>query len=420
MRGTAPIVFGVKKRQRKRRRSDRTPALVLLPAALAPLVLVGGWNLASGAQPDGYSNVEQSLSSLASSGAPHREIMTWALVLLGLAHLGTAALLRAVAPLGRAVHALGGLATIGVALLPLGPEADGTGHAIVATVAFVALAVWPAVGGRTGGPPVVRPRVMRTAAVVLSLLVIAFGVALVADELVGLTERIAATAEALWPLVVAWMVREWSGGGGSPPVEEPPELPEPDDEKPSGLRRRDRRRRRRRAGLPARPRRPRALDVAVTASEPPPDGQASIQETYYPELNCFGCGHANADGLRLRSYERDGLVRASFLPWPQHDNGGGYLNGGILSTLLDCHGAAAVMLEASRRGWEPAPGALLPFVTAELDVKFRRPAPLHEPLELTAELSAVAEAEMTVVATAIWQDKTRAIGTAVWKRWRPR
>ena len=53
-------------------------------------------------------------------------------------------------------------------------------------------------------------------------------------------------------------------------------------------------------------------------------------------------------------------------------------------------------------------------------MKFRRPAPLHEPVELTAELTAVAETEMTVVAQAIWQDKTRAIGTAVWKRWRPR
>src|SRR3954470_14205466 len=173
----------MKMRQRRRgQKSDRTPALVLLPAALAPLILVGGWNLASGAQPDGYSNVQQSLSSLAADGTPHREVMTWAFVLLGLAHLGTAALLRAVAPLGRAVHALGGLATIGVALLPLGGENDEAGHAIAATVAFVALAVWPALGPRPNGAPVVHPRSMRTAAAVLSVLVI-FAVSLIADEL---------------------------------------------------------------------------------------------------------------------------------------------------------------------------------------------------------------------------------------------
>jgi hypothetical membrane protein len=217
-------------RKRRRKRDDGTPALVLLPAFLAPIVLVGGWNLAASAQTDSYSNLQDSLSALASTGAPHREVMTWALVLLGLAHLGTAALLRSAAPIGRGLHAVGGLATIGVALLPTSFESDNVGHAILATIAFVALAIWPAWGARQDAPPVLRPRSMRTAAAVLSLLVVLFAVSLVVGDLVGLTERIAATAEALWPLVVAWMVREWGGGGGSPPPEDPPELPEPDDD----------------------------------------------------------------------------------------------------------------------------------------------------------------------------------------------
>ena len=150
-----------------------------------------------------------------------------------------------------------------------------------------------------------------------------------------------------------------------------------------------------------------------------PDG-TSIQETYYPTLTCFGCGHANERGLRLRSYEIDGVVRATFMPWPEHDNGGGYLNGGIVSTVLDCHGGAAVLLEAHRKGWKPAPGAGLAFVTAGLDVRFRRPTPLREPLELTAELLSVTESEMTVAAHVIGGGKTCATGTALWKRWRPR
>lgn len=214
------------------RRTDRTPSLVLLPVFLAPLVLVGGWNLAASAQTDDYSNVQNSLSSLAGLSTPHRGIMTWTFLLLGLAHLGTAALLRAAAPLGRAVHALGGLATIAVAFLPLSDENDGTGHAIVATVAFVSLAVWPALGARTGADvaPVLHPRPMRAATVVLSVLVVVFAVSLLVGNLVGLTERVAATAQALWPLVVAWLVREW-GGGGTPTMEDPPEL-EPDDETP--------------------------------------------------------------------------------------------------------------------------------------------------------------------------------------------
>ena len=150
------------------------------------------------------------------------------------------------------------------------------------------------------------------------------------------------------------------------------------------------------------------------------DGGRSIQETYYPDLTCFGCGHANERGLRLRSHEVDGAVRAVFTPWPEHDNGGGHLNGGIISTLLDCHGAAAVLLEAHRRGWKPAPGAALSFVTAGLDVRFRRPTPLREPVDLTAELLTVAEGRITVVAHVLADGRTCATGTAVWKRWRPR
>jgi acyl-coenzyme A thioesterase PaaI-like protein len=151
-----------------------------------------------------------------------------------------------------------------------------------------------------------------------------------------------------------------------------------------------------------------------------PDRALSIQETYYPTLTCFGCGHANERGLRLRSYETADGVRASFTPWPEHDNGGGYLNGGIISTLLDCHGAAAVLLEAHRKGWKPAAGTGLSFVTAGLDVTFRRPTPLREPVELTAELLAVAESEMTVVAQVLADGRTCASATALWKRWRPR
>jgi acyl-coenzyme A thioesterase PaaI-like protein len=158
----------------------------------------------------------------------------------------------------------------------------------------------------------------------------------------------------------------------------------------------------------------------MAESAEPPGTTPSIQESLYPALACFGCGHANERGLRLRSYETDGVVTATFLPWPEHDNGAGFLNGGILATVLDCHGGAAVLLEAHRRGWEPAPGALLPFVTSGLDVRFLRPAPLHDRLELSAELVAVSESEMTVETQAVWDGKPRASGRAVWKRWRPR
>nr|BFE53448.1 PaaI family thioesterase [Saccharothrix mutabilis subsp. capreolus] len=147
----------------------------------------------------------------------------------------------------------------------------------------------------------------------------------------------------------------------------------------------------------------------------------SIQERLYPTLPCFGCGQANDKGLRLRSYPGpDGVVIASFTPWPEHDNGLGYLNGGIIGTVLDCHSAAAVMLEAERQGWPPLGDAALSYVTAGLDVRYLRPSPLHDAVELRAVVKEAAEPQITVDVTLVWDGKPRAEATAVWKRWRPR
>ena len=145
-----------------------------------------------------------------------------------------------------------------------------------------------------------------------------------------------------------------------------------------------------------------------------------IQDRLIPELTCFGCGPANAKGLRLRSFPGADGVTASFTPWPEHDNGLGYLNGGIISTVLDCHSAAAVLDEADRRGWGPLPGAALAYVTAGLDVRFLRPAPLGESLTLLAVVSEADESAMTVDVELLWDGKARAAAVARWQRWRPR
>ena len=149
--------------------------------------------------------------------------------------------------------------------------------------------------------------------------------------------------------------------------------------------------------------------------------EPSLQDTYFPGMRCFGCGPANEKGLRLKSFAADdGLVVAEFTPWPEHDNGLGYLNGGIIATLLDCHSAAAVVHEAHRQGWGALEGASLPYVTAGLDVSYRRPAPLDATVRLVAELSEVSEPQMTSHVRLEWDGRTRAEADALWKRWRPR
>jgi acyl-coenzyme A thioesterase PaaI-like protein len=147
--------------------------------------------------------------------------------------------------------------------------------------------------------------------------------------------------------------------------------------------------------------------------------QSSLQERYFAGMMCFGCGPANLKGLRLRSFaDDDGTVRAAFTPWPEHDNGLGYLNGGIIATILDCHGAAAVVLAAAGLGL--APDGTLQYVTAGLDVRYLRPSPLDQTSELVARTVSADESEIVVDIGLWWDQKVRARGTSSWKRWRPR
>ncbi|CAN5250968.1 MAG: PaaI family thioesterase [Nocardioides sp.] len=147
----------------------------------------------------------------------------------------------------------------------------------------------------------------------------------------------------------------------------------------------------------------------------------SIQEQFFSDGTCFGCGPANPKGLQIKSYaDDDGLVRARFTGWPEHDNGLGFLNGGIIATVLDCHSAAAVILTANERGWPALPGAALPYVTAGLQVRYLRPTPHRDEVLLVAEILTADEAAMTAKVWIEHDGKPRAEAEALWKRWRPR
>ena len=194
------------------RRSDRSPVAWwgLVSSAAAPVLLIGGWTVAAARQQDGFDPVVETISALAAYGADDRWVMTTALAGLGLCHLTTATALRGAAPVGRAVLAGGGVATVLVAVFPLPADESGSvAHTVVAGTAFLALAVWPALAGRRNAPGPLRPAASVAAAAVLLGLVAWFGDELTSDtDRVGLAERAAAGAQALWPLAAVWGSRQ--------------------------------------------------------------------------------------------------------------------------------------------------------------------------------------------------------------------
>ena len=63
----------------------------------------------------------------------------------------------------------------------------------------------------------------------------------------------------------------------------------------------------------------------------------SLQETYAPNNQCFGCGPATEQGLRIRSFEEGDALVCDWTPQPHHVAFEGIVNGGIIGSLLDCH-----------------------------------------------------------------------------------
>jgi hypothetical membrane protein len=183
----------------------RVPWWGVVSAVLAPLLLIGGWTLAASLQPAGYSATRDSISALAGLGAADRWVMTAGFVGTGLCHVVTALALRPAALAGRLVLAAGGVATLLLAPFPVPAAGVSNVHRLIATAAFAALAVWPALSWRRGldVPWALRPGPAGTATVVMVGLLGWFGAQFGGDGgIVGLTERFAAGAQVLWPLVV--------------------------------------------------------------------------------------------------------------------------------------------------------------------------------------------------------------------------
>jgi hypothetical membrane protein len=169
------------------------------------MLLIGGWTLAAALQPTGFDSFRETISELAAVSATDRAVMTAALLGTGIAHLVTALGLTEVARIGRLLIALGGVATLLVAAFPL-PESGGSAaHALSAGVAFGALAAWPlfAANRAPDAPPTLRPRNTTLAGLILLGLVVWFGVTNQVGGPAGLTERLAAAAQSIWPFVVA-------------------------------------------------------------------------------------------------------------------------------------------------------------------------------------------------------------------------
>jgi acyl-coenzyme A thioesterase PaaI-like protein len=129
-------------------------------------------------------------------------------------------------------------------------------------------------------------------------------------------------------------------------------------------------------------------------------GLTAIQDLYPEEFaHCFGCGSKNPHGHQLKSYDQGGEVVAHFTPGADYISVPGFVYGGLLASLIDCH-AMATAAAADLAAMPGGSGASAPrYVTGALRVDYLKPTPLGVELEIRGRVIEQSEKKKVVALT---------------------
>jgi len=148
---------------------------------------------------------------------------------------------------------------------------------------------------------------------------------------------------------------------------------------------------------------------------------SSAFQDHYPGdvAHCYGCGRSNEHGHQLKSRWDGEETVARYTPRPYHTAIPGYVYGGLIASLIDCHGTGSASAAAARLvGWDPAadptpPEELPRFVTASLHIDYLRPTPLGLELEVRGKILEATERKVVVEATLSAEGEITARGKVV-------
>jgi acyl-coenzyme A thioesterase PaaI-like protein len=127
----------------------------------------------------------------------------------------------------------------------------------------------------------------------------------------------------------------------------------------------------------------------------------AFQDHYKDEYSvCYGCGRLNSHGLQIKSYWDGDESVCTFTPEPHHTAIAGYVYGGLIASVIDCHGtgtAAAAAFRAAGRPMGSDPD--FRFVTGSLHVEYLRPTPIDAPMELRGKVEEIKGRKVVVSVT---------------------
>ncbi len=117
----------------------------------------------------------------------------------------------------------------------------------------------------------------------------------------------------------------------------------------------------------------------------------AIQDYYDDDFSyCYGCGRLNNDGYHLKTYLNDDETISRYRPKDYHIAIKGFVYGGLLASLIDCHGTGSASLFYARdHRIKVEPHNAPRFVTANLNVNYLRPTPLQKELIIKGALKEI-------------------------------
>jgi len=120
---------------------------------------------------------------------------------------------------------------------------------------------------------------------------------------------------------------------------------------------------------------------------------------FYPDhlAHCYGCGRLNEHGHQIKSFWDGDESICLFLPEDNYISVPGYVYGGMLASLIDCHGtgtAAAAGYRAENRPMDSEPP--LRYLTASLRVDFLKPTPLGIILEVRGRVKELSKRKVVI------------------------
>jgi acyl-coenzyme A thioesterase PaaI-like protein len=109
---------------------------------------------------------------------------------------------------------------------------------------------------------------------------------------------------------------------------------------------------------------------------------------------CWGCGKNNKHGLQLKSYWENDETVATWEPKEHHLAFPGILNGGIIATLIDCHGTGTANAAAHKASGDSNPHFM--YVTGAISVKYLKPTPMDKLITLKGRVTEMGENRIKV------------------------